>query len=170
MQINGSFVNQDAKYFHKGQILCLPVVAGTDGCVGDDFSEILDVVILGEVITAVVWVLAFSTVLLGLDLPTGVVVDNICTGLEVPETPVVIKLSVVLFVPASVVVWTLDLSSVVFSVDSSNVVVSVVSFSELVVEAGKTVEEWLATLGLDFVDTGGAVVVDAINLPVVTMK
>jgi hypothetical protein len=64
--------------FDKWQILCLPVVAGTDGCVGDDFSEILDVVILGEFILAVVWVLNFSTVLLALDPPTGVVVDN-CT-------------------------------------------------------------------------------------------
>jgi hypothetical protein len=48
-------------------------------------------------------VLNFSTVLLALDPPTGVVVDN-CTGVDIPEvivaeTPVVIKLSVVLFVP-----------------------------------------------------------------------
>lgn len=152
----------------------LPVVAGTDGCVGDDFSEILDVVILGEVITAVVWVLNFSPVLLVLDLPTGVVVDN-CTGVEIPEvigaeTPVVIKIGVVAFVPLSVVVWTLDLSSVVFPVDSFNVVVSVVCFSELVVDSGKTVEETLATLGLDLVDTGPAVVVDGITVPVVTTK
>jgi hypothetical protein len=34
----------------------------------------------------------------------------------------------------------------------------------------KTVEETLATLGLDFVDTGPAVVVDGINVPVVTIK
>jgi hypothetical protein len=59
---------------------------------------------------------------------------------------------------------------VVFPVDSSNVVVSIVCFSELVVDSGKTVEETLATLGVDFVDTGGAVVVDGINVPVVTIK
>ena len=89
-------------------VVVFTVVAGTDGCVGDDFSEILDVVILGEAKTAVVRVLNFSTVLLALDPPTGVVVDN-CTGVEIPEvivaeTSVVIKCSVVAFVSACVVV------------------------------------------------------------------